>query len=68
MIDRYTYDDDGRIDEIVARNARVHLERLDKNLWMLIVECGKGTYVHLNISNVREFEKVLRNAKPERVA
>lgn len=35
-------DDRGRIDEIVAQNASVHLERMDKDCWFLIVEGSNG--------------------------
>lgn len=64
MIDRITNDDDGRIDEVVARNAYVHLERLDKNLWMLIITCGKQ-YIHLNVRGVFEYERCTRHKIPK---
>lgn len=51
---RYTKDEDG-IDELVASNAFVHLERLNDRDWMLIVECGKQR-VHLTVRKVVEFE------------
>lgn len=35
-------DDKGRIDEIVAENATVHLERLDADCWFLVVYGADG--------------------------
>lgn len=32
----------GGLDELVAHNASVHLERLDRGAWMLIVEVPRG--------------------------
>lgn len=53
MIERYTKDERGVIDELVATRAAVHLEQLNKRDWMLIVEsCGKR--VHLTVRNVTE--------------
>ncbi len=63
MITRYTRDDDG-IDELVARNADVHLERLNERDWMLIVLSGEQR-VHLTVRKVREFEANVAAVKME---
>jgi hypothetical protein len=56
MITRYTKDKDG-IDELCAKDATVHLERLNNRDWMLIVECGDQR-VHLNVRKVFEVEVI----------
>lgn len=42
-------DDNGEIDEIVAENASVHLERMDSDAWFLVVygQDGKGEAIWL---------------------
>jgi hypothetical protein len=40
------------LDEVVARNASVHLEAMDDNHWWLLVESG-GKSVHVNFYTKR---------------
>ena len=53
MKDRIQYNADGKtIDEIVMGKASVHLEQLDDNVYMLIVE-NKRHHWHLRIGAKR---------------
>ena len=51
---RYTTLTDGKteLDEVVARNASVHLEAMADNAWWLSVESG-GQMVHVNFGTKR---------------
>jgi len=51
MLDRLTYNDDGKtLDEAVLSNAYVHLEQLDDGIFMLIME-NKKHHWHLTIAS-----------------
>jgi len=39
--------DDGSLDEIVAKNANVHLEQMSNNSWILLIDTGKK---HIQVS------------------
>ena len=52
--ERIRYNTDGEtIDEIVMRNANVHLEQLDDSVFMLVVE-NKNFHWHLRIGNKKK--------------
>jgi hypothetical protein len=53
--ERITYDEDGTLDEIVLKDAWVHLEHMGDGVYMLIVE-NKKAYFHLQAVNVQPFE------------
>lgn len=58
---RETYDEnlygDGRVlDEIVASGAYVHVERLSKRWWMVIVEVA-GEYIHMTVRDLKMYER-----------
>lgn len=36
--------DDGSLDEIIAKKCEVHLEQMDKNSWYLGIEDNDGSY------------------------
>ncbi len=40
--------DDGTLDEVVARDAVVHLEQMDDDHWWMCIESG-GESVHVNL-------------------
>ena len=51
-MDRLTYNEDGKIDEVVLSNAFVHLEQLSNNVFMLIVRNKEHDW-HLRIGSKR---------------
>lgn len=51
----YKGDQPGAIDEIVLSNADVHLERMSRKNWMLIVKTA-DVHFHLNVRTVTEYE------------
>ena len=53
---------DAELDEVVARNATVHLEAMADNHWWLLVESG-GQSVHVNFYTKRA--KIRGHAEPE---
>lgn len=57
--DRYTFDEDGEIDELVLSNADVHLERVtEEGAYMLIVENSNGRF-HLSVQKAWPFAVVI---------
>ncbi len=50
--------DDGSLDEIVAHNAFVHLERVDKDSWWLLVEANDFE-VRVNLSSKRKIKAIM---------
>jgi hypothetical protein len=50
------------LDEVVAKNASVHLEAMDDNHWWLGITAG-GTTVHVNLYTKRA--KIIAHAEVE---
>lgn len=69
---RETYDEglykgEGRVlDEIVARGAFVHIERMNKRDWMVIVEVA-GETIHMDVRDLFLYERETRAERDERM-
>ena len=49
----FRYDDDGTLDEIVARDVTgVHFEAMDDSAWWMLLELANGEQWHINIGAV----------------
>jgi hypothetical protein len=46
-------DADGALDEVIAHNAFVHLERMDTNAWWLGITLPDGRCIHVNLATKR---------------
>lgn len=68
---RETYDEalykgEGRVlDEIVAEGASVHIERLSKRNWMVIVDVA-GETLHMNVRDLSMYERTGASNRPLR--
>lgn len=60
-------DERGKLDEVVARGATVHLERLSRYRWCLIIEDRTERRVHLSVTTVSlvEDSSGLKGADPK---
>lgn len=48
---------DGEIDEVIARNATVHFERMDNVAWWIGITLPDGSEVHVNVGAVNQRAK-----------
>lgn len=56
----------GRLDEIVARGADVHLEQMDSNYWWLGIEV-EGRYFHVRFDSAKSIRVTIDEDRPEGV-
>ncbi len=56
----------GRLDEIVAHSANVHLEQMDSNYWWMGIEI-QGRYFHVRFSSVKGIRVTVDEDTPEGV-
>jgi hypothetical protein len=56
----------GRLDEIVARGANVHLEQMDSNYWWMGLQLA-GRYFHVRFSSANGIRVTVDEDTPEGV-
>ncbi len=56
----------GRLDEIVARGANVHLEQIDSNYWWMGLQLA-GRYFHVRFSSAKGIRVTVDEDTPEGV-
>jgi hypothetical protein len=54
----------GRLDEIVARGANVHLEQMDSNYWWMGLQLA-GRYFHVRFSSAKGIRVTVDEDTPE---
>jgi hypothetical protein len=55
----------GRLDEIVARGANIHLEQMDSNYWWMGLQIA-GHYFHVRFSSAKGIRVTVDEDTPER--
>jgi hypothetical protein len=56
----------GRLDEIVARGANIHLEQIDSNYWWMGLEIAGGRF-HVRFSSAKGIRVTVDEDTPEGV-
>jgi hypothetical protein len=60
------WEQDGELDEVIAYNATVHIERMDNVAWWIGITLPDGTGVHVNLGAVNQRAKPFSNYWTER--